>query len=103
MEAVEPQSPWTDPSYVHVEHFKDDTQQLKSLRKETSAGLAEKRHRKLFIQGGIIRKKAQWRVKFKAYLLAVEDPSQPGKDIAAGTYNISAVRALLHLTSRLWL
>ena len=44
------------------------------------------------LQGGVIKKKSQWRVRFKPYLLAVEDPQQPGRDIAAGTFNVQRVR-----------
>lgn len=50
----------------------------------------------LHLQGGVIRKKSQWRVRFKAHLLAIEDPEQPGKDISAGSFNIQRVGLLFH-------
>ena len=43
-------------------------------------------------QGGVIRKKPEWRVRFKAFLLAIEDPNVQGHDIASGTYQIQRVR-----------
>jgi len=43
------------------------------------------------MQGGVTRKKPEWRVKFKAYLLAIEDPNVPGHDISSGTYQIQRV------------
>jgi hypothetical protein len=43
------------------------------------------------MQGGVIRKRPEWRVRFKAFLLAVEDPIVPGKDISSGTYQIQRV------------
>ena len=43
------------------------------------------------LQGGVIRKRAAWRVKFKAWLLAIENPLVPGKEVSGGSYRIREV------------
>lgn len=42
-------------------------------------------------QGGFINKRPEWRDRKKPNALAVEDPQEPGKDIAAGTFRIPEV------------
>ncbi|KAL4528093.1 hypothetical protein Ndes2437B_g00206 [Nannochloris sp. 'desiccata'] len=42
-------------------------------------------------QGGFV-KKGKWKQARKPWLLAVEDPQEPGKDICAGSFNIDYVR-----------
>ena len=45
----------------------------------------------VILQGGVIRKRAAWRVKFKAWLLAIENPLVPGKEVSGGSYRIREV------------
>lgn len=43
------------------------------------------------LHGGFMQKPASWRNDQKPWLLAVEDPQDPGRDIAAGSFEISRV------------
>ena len=40
----------------------------------------------LRVQGGFIQKPAQWIKADKPWLLAVEDPQDPGRDMASGSH-----------------
>jgi DNA polymerase sigma len=42
--------------------------------------------------GGLVPK-GRWAVGGKPWLLAVEDPQEPGKDVGSGSYQAVAVRA----------
>lgn len=46
------------------------------------------------IQGGIVKKRAAQRIKFKPDRLAVSDPIQPSNDISSGTFEIHSVGCL---------
>ena len=42
-------------------------------------------------QGGIVEKQQEWQQEGRPFLLAVEDPQQPGTDIGSGSFNIQEV------------
>ncbi len=44
-----------------------------------------------------MEKQQQWQQAGRPYLLAVEDPQQPGTDIGSGSFNIQEVILLLCL------
>lgn len=46
-------------------------------------------------RGGVVRKLKPWRQPRRPWLLAVEDPQEPGHDVASGSYLAREVRALL--------
>lgn len=46
------------------------------------------------LQGGVIRKLAEWKQPGKPFLLSVEDAQQPGKDIGQGSFKIQLVQQL---------
>ncbi len=47
------------------------------------------------MQGGFISKRPEWVNPQKPELFAVEDPQEPGKDIAGGSFQVKAVRKSL--------
>lgn len=44
-------------------------------------------------QGGFIKKTPSWIDRDKPFLLAIEDPQEPGRDIGKSSHNISAVKS----------
>ena len=48
------------------------------------------------MQGGFIAKPQQWVNEQRPFLLAVEDPQDPGRDIAAGSYEVRKVALPTH-------
>lgn len=49
------------------------------------------------MQGGFIAKRREWVNDKKPDLFAIEDPQEPGKDIAGGSFQVHAVRPSLAL------
>eukprot|EP00884_Botryococcus_braunii_P007183 jgi/Botrbrau1/16466/Bobra.0142s0060.2 len=45
-------------------------------------------------RGGFMMKEESWRNRERAFALAIEDPQEPGRDIAGGSYRIADVRLL---------
>lgn len=46
-----------------------------------------------------MEKQLEWQQQGRPFLLAVEDPQQPGTDIGSGSFNIQEVPSSCHHTS----